>query len=601
MRRALLAAAVLAASPAAAQPAGWPGYPVLMWQDQPPAAWTALRALGVDGGKVFGTRDDRAPIPALPAPFASGARFYVENVATDFYAAYHRWTPGQPVNRAFQQERAAPTWRRSPSLSDRVWLARVAARLDRTVRAYAPDRPLYYDLGDETGIAELAAFWDFDVSQPSADGFRRWLRTRYPSIAALNAEWGAAYAGFDDVQPELTDAAMARDDDDFAAWSDFKEWMDEAFARAVRAGTDAVHRADPAALAAIEGAQAPGWGGYDYARLAPAVDVMELYDAGGSVALARAFNPRLAVLGTAFGLDEAARRGVWRELLRGGRGLILWDEAGEIVRPDGADGPLAPAARALIPQLKQAAAWLAGAAEPESAVAVLYSPASFRAQWMLDRRPRGAAWRDRSAAGERGDAAGAALAATIDALQHFGLRPHVVSPATLAAGALTAHGDRLLVLPRAQALSDAEADAIRSFQAAGGAVVAEGEAGAFDEHLKRRPAPALAPAGLIPLDPSQRDFSVLLGFAAGDAGVRPAAYVASRDAEVRVLRRGADLLVAVQRDLGTPDGPRTLVLAEPATITDLSTGATSQASGWTTLDLDPVRPTFLRLSARAPQ
>ena len=49
-----------------------------------------------------------------------------------------------------------------------------------------------------------------------------------------------------------------------APWSDFKEWMDEAFARAVRAGTDAVHAADPGALAGIEGAQIPGWGGYDY-------------------------------------------------------------------------------------------------------------------------------------------------------------------------------------------------------------------------------------------------------------------------------------------------------------------------------------------------
>ncbi len=600
MRRALIAAAVLAA-PAAAQPAGWPGYPVLMWQDRTPAAWAALRALGVDGGKVFGTRDDRAPIPALPAPFASGARFYVENVATDFYAAYHRWTPGQPVNRAFQQERAAPTWRRSPSLSDPVWLARIAARLDRTVRAYAPDRPLYYSLGDETGIADLSAYWDFDVSEPSVDGFRRWLGARYPSLAALNAEWGAGFESWDDVRPELTDAAMARADESFAAWSDFKEWMDEAFARAVRAGTDAVHRADPAALAAIEGAQAPGWGGYDYARLAPAVDVMELSDAGGSVALARAFNPGLIVLGTAYGLDDAARHGVWRELLRGGRGLILWDEAGEIVRSDGADGPLASAARALVPQLKQAAGWLEGAAEPESAVAVLCSPASLRAQWMLDQRPRGRAWRERAAAGEHEDAAGAALAATIDALQHFGLRPHIVSPAALAAGALAAHGDRLLVLPRAWALSDAEADAVRRFQAAGGAVVAEGEAGAFDGRLKRRAVPALDAAGLIPLDPAQPDFPLLLGFAAGDAGVRPAAYVASRDAEVRVLRDGPDLLLAVQRDAGTLDGPRTLVLARPATVTDLSTGATWRASGWTTLDLDPVRPTFLRLSARAPQ
>ena len=74
----------------------------------------------------------------------------------------------------------------------------------------------------------------------------------------------------------LTDAALRGADGNFAAWADFKAWMDAAFARAVRAGTDAVHAADPAARAGLEGAQIPGWGGYDYTRLADAVDVMEI-------------------------------------------------------------------------------------------------------------------------------------------------------------------------------------------------------------------------------------------------------------------------------------------------------------------------------------
>ena len=51
--------------------------------------------------------------------------------------------------------------------------------------------------------------------------------------------------------------------------------MDIAFARALAGGSAAVHAADPHALAAIEGAQAPGWGGYDYARLAHSVDLIE--------------------------------------------------------------------------------------------------------------------------------------------------------------------------------------------------------------------------------------------------------------------------------------------------------------------------------------
>lgn len=588
--------AVLAAAPAQA---AWPGYPVIMWQDQPPAAWDALLRLGVTAGKVFGARDDEAPVPAPPPPFASGRPFYVENLATDFYAPYHRWTPDHPVDWAFDEEKAAPTYRRAPGLSDPGWQARIAARLDRNVRAYAPYDPLYYSLGDETGIADLAAFWDFDASEPSVAGFRAWLRGQYPSLAALNAEWGAAYAAWDDVRPEPTDAAMARTDGDFAAWSDFKEWMDEAFARAVRAGTDAVHAADPGALAAIEGAQVPGWGGYDYARLAPCVDVMEVYDAGGSVALARAFNPGLVVLGTAFGADAPARHAAWRALLRGARGLIVWDDAHALVRPDGADGPLAPAARALFPDLVRAAGWIAGLPEPESAVAVLYSPASLRAQWMLDQRPKGPAWRLRRAETEYEDnPARTAFVAALDALQRLGLRPHVLSPASLAGGALAAHGDRVLVLPRAYALSPAETDAIQAFRSGGGVIVADGPAGAFDGHLKRLPEPSLPPDGLPRLDSADPDYALALAATVLEAGAAPLAYVASRDAEVRVFQDGADWIVAVQRDLASPDGQRTLVLSAPATLADLATGARTEAAGWTTIDLDPVRPTFLRLTPR---
>ena len=101
---------------------------------------------------------------------------------------------------------------------------------------------------------------------------RGWLRRQYGTLDALNAEWGTHFATWDDVRPETTIQAMRRTDGNFAAWADFKAWMDVAFADALRRGTDAVHAADPHALAAIEGGQIPGWGGYDYTRLAHAVD-----------------------------------------------------------------------------------------------------------------------------------------------------------------------------------------------------------------------------------------------------------------------------------------------------------------------------------------
>ena len=88
--------------------------------------------------------------------------------------------------------------------------------------------------------------------------------------------------------------------------------MDVAFARAVRAGTNAIHRGDPVALAALE-AQAPGWGGYDYGQLAPAVDAMEIYDMGNAIEIARSLNPNLRVLVTCFGADAAGQHHLWRD------------------------------------------------------------------------------------------------------------------------------------------------------------------------------------------------------------------------------------------------------------------------------------------------
>ena len=179
--------------------------------------------------------------------------------------------------------------------------------------------------------------------------------------------------------------------------------MDVAFTRAVRMGTDAVHAADPQALAALEGAQVPGWGGYDYTLLAPAVDVMEIYDYGEALDLAQAFNPALIPLRTSFAGGPRERHAVWRNLLHGGRGEVVWDEVDNVVTADGSAGPrgleLAELARAVGPV---ASALRAAAPDPDP-VAVLYSPASFRVRWLLDRQAGDRDWAARDAEREYDD------------------------------------------------------------------------------------------------------------------------------------------------------------------------------------------------------
>ncbi len=613
MTRALLLLCLLLAAPVRAEDARWDRYQLLMWQDRTPAQLQGLAALGFTGVKVRASlgQVDR---PGRDQALAAGLTYYLENIATDFYAPYHRYAPGKPVTWLFdaakQRRRDAPddpsVFLREPGLSDPAFLARVRDRLAAVVRAEAPHGPLFYNLGDETGIGDLAAAWDADLAPASLAAMRDWLRTQYPSLAALNRQWNADFPSWDAVQPELTDAALRRTDGNYSAWSDFKAWMDVAFARAVRAGTDAVHAADPGALAAIEGAQVPGWGGYDYARLAPAVDVMEIYDYGHALDLATAFNPDLIPIRTSFGRGPREAHAAWRSVLHGGRGMIVWDEDDDVVRPDGAPGPRGREIAALAAAIAPVMPALATARPAPDPVAVLHSQASFRLRWLLDRRAGDHDWSARDAEREYDDNAWrASRRILLRRLAEIGVQPRFVAADTL--GPATLAGVKVLLLPHAIALSDADVSAIQAFRAGGGAVLADTEPGLYDGHGRRRAAPPLPGVPHPqPVRPDNEDTPATLAKLAAllaEAGARPRATVLGPDGqpapgvEARWWRDAAGTILALQsgRPWGAP--PRiTLALPAPAAVTDLRRPGPPAVATRLDLSLDPIEPTILRLS-----
>ena len=138
----------LACGTAGAQAEPWDTYRIIMWHDAAPPRAAALRELGVSGGKVVGFRRPftQEEVDAAVAPLAAaGMRWYVENIATDFYAPYHRWTPEHPQDVTYLFEQAqllhqrrpddVEAFVRTPSLSDPDWLARIRTRLAETVLA----------------------------------------------------------------------------------------------------------------------------------------------------------------------------------------------------------------------------------------------------------------------------------------------------------------------------------------------------------------------------------------------------------------------------------------------------------------------------------
>jgi hypothetical protein len=619
----------------------WTDYQIIMWQQQSSAGYAALKRLGVTAGMVHPWELDSATAEPLAPMLANDMRWYIENIATDFYSPYHRWSGDRPKNWKFLKVKErywkdpldARAFVREPSLSDREWLKKIRDRLIRVVGDQHPYRPLYYNMADETGISDLAAFWDFDFSEPSLSAMRDWLKERYGGLAALNQEWGSEFRRWEEVMPMTTREVMQRSDQNFAAWADFKEWMDVAFARAIESGTQAIHEADPAAVAAIEGGQIPGWGGYDYSRLAVSVDAMEPQD----LEIARSFNPGLIMLLASFGSGAAEVHRVWREALRGIRGLILWDEKNEFVDEAGHIGERGRDAAPYFVELRGGLGALLINSRPHTdPIGVLYSPASMRVQWLLDRKADGKDWSRRTASTEyRDNAIRTATRNFVGLIQHSGLQHRFVSSEGVRRGELRNGDYRLLVLPHAIALSPIEAKEISDFvEHGGGIVVAEGEPGIFDEHGKRMAKPLLSgvfadPAAYVTTgaafgkgraayvdlsDDQDRAEGRRITEILEAAGVRPrfpllrADGGPAGDVETHIFDNGEAMIVALQRDLpaapGTADqgairGGRedvVLKLPRPLHVYDVRAGRGLGLSDRLALELGPVDPTILALS-----
>ena len=385
-------------------------------------------------------------------------------------------------------------FKRHPSFWDPVWRKEIHDRLVEDAKRNAPYRPVFYSLADESGIGDLAGFWDFDFSDQSLVPMRRWLRDQYHTLAALNHEWGTNYTSWDLVTPPTTHEAMQRTDGNFASWADFKEWMDISFANALEMGTNAIHEVDPDAYVGVGGGQMPGWGGYDYARLTHALTEIEPYDIGNNIEIIRSLNPNMPMVTTGFANGKWEKHRVWYELLHNNRGLIIWDQKHEYVGPDGQPGPRGREAGAYYNELRDGVgAQIINSQLMTDRIAIHYSQPSMRTEWMLARKPEGDAWVTRSAKAERTDNNFLRLRESwCRLIEDEGLQYNFVSYMQVEQGELLKGGYKLLVLPQSSSLSTAEINAVREFISQGGIVIADGEPGAFDEHSRRLPQSPLA-------------------------------------------------------------------------------------------------------------
>ena len=247
---------------------------------------------------------------------------------------------------------------------------------------------------------------------------------------------------------------------------------------------------------------------------------------------------------------------------------------------------------------------------------MLYSQPSFRIRWLLDQQPKGTAWSDRDSERENDDNAWRAARRQVTGqLTGLGVQPRWLTPDTLAGGALRDPGLRVLMLPHAIALSDAELAEIRAFAARGGKVLADTEPGVFDGHGRRRA--ALPLAGIAAMPQAVRPDGDGAGPGAlaqvlAEAGVELPFRVLGPDGQpadgvdVRVWDNGGVVLLALQasRPWGAP--PRVTVPLPAGLL--VRNMRTAQPDGWSTapdkgaglgllnVNLDGVEPVMLVFS-----
>jgi hypothetical protein len=260
------------------------------------------------------------------------------------------------------------------------------------------------------------------------------------------------------------------------------------------------------------------------------------------------------------------------------RGLILWDPDNNIVRPDGSPGPNAAGYAPVFGALRGDIGQRMIDAEPiHDSVAMLYSPVSFRVRWMLDHRPDGDAWMQRSAEIELQDNAFRIALREYDAaLAGMGLHPRWIAPEELMNGPPP---EKTLILPHAIALSDQEIQAIAAFAAMGGQVIADTQPGLFDGHGRRRDGPSIQAAIVAPRD----------------LKLKPAFQVEApnNDVDIWLYRsRGRRLLALQRRALGETSETVTIHL-DGAHARDIQTN--HEYGDTVSLTLDPVTPAFLEI------
>ena len=482
-------------------PVAWDDYLPTLWHRPTPKTIRQLREICLAGAQWMNS-ERRLPDHFIDTNY----RYYIEHGFRNVFSPYHRSVRRQvaryhnEARDAFLKDRTnLEILHRNPCLSNPIIREEIGDMFTAPAKMHRDYRPLYYSIADEPGIADQAAAFDFCFSPHCRKAFVKWLRKRYRNLPELNRQWGADYARWDAVRGETTDEALARSDDNFSAFCDHKEFMDDVLCDGYRLARDAIRANDPDGRLGMAGGQGPqATGGWDFWKLSQAFDVHETYYIGNNYELMRSFDSDFIGFHTSWGpCDENPRAellATWHLFVHGDRGLLLIRPRSKAyIDPEGKLSRYGRTIRSLCRELSGGLGKLRIASQrTDDPIAIYHSQANLRVHWIREMAAYGPDWVKRNSSHERIDNRYVRVRESwVKLVEDNGLQYRFICPPQVNAGELksykphTGAGYKVLLLPEILTLSRAEVRAIRAFVRAGGTVIADKLPGEFDAHGKR--------------------------------------------------------------------------------------------------------------------
>jgi len=363
------------------------------------------------------------------------------------------------------------------------WTTRkIAWQIDR-VKMF---NPIIYDLMDEGSYTSYARAFDFDYSPVSLGLFRKWLKGRYGSLAALNKEWETDFPTWDEVMPmhvhQVRARAKGKKVPNYAPLVDHRQYGDIVYNRYIKHCSDAARAGgDPDACVGIGGGQrANPYGGWDYWLVANHFTWIENYFEETDEYI-RSF----ALPGRP--LKMCSGKDIWKAMSHGGCGFYRWVDYGHLR----GDFSLLPRGEVTARQLAEVRGrgfgkLILGAEPVDDPVGIHYSQSTIQLSYA-----RGGP----GSADQLGN--GGPLKAKLgfyNLIEELGRQYKFVAYAQVEAGELLSKGYKLMVLPESEAISDQEAAELKRFVEAGGVLLCDRKVGEYNDHGRKRPVSVLKAA-----------------------------------------------------------------------------------------------------------